>query len=183
MVKYDDSFKLSVVHAYLNGGGGFSAIAKKYDISHKSIVSKWVNAFEKFGIEGIQRKKKQNTYPLNFKLDIIQFYLKSGKSLKNVANHYGITDLTLITGWLCKFRKNGIDGLSQPKGRPSMSNKPKKQKMVKELTHEQKLEHENELLRAELVFIKKLRASGINIPDRLMKSKLESSMNSEKNSD
>lgn len=44
------------------------------------------------------------------------------------------------------------------------------------------LEHENELLRAELAYIKKLRASGISIPSRLLKSSKESLKNSEKNS-
>ena len=37
----------------------------------------------------------------------------------------------------------------------------------KKLTREQELEHENELLRAELAFIKKLRALGMDVPERL----------------
>jgi transposase len=183
MVKYDDEFKLRVVQAYLNGEGGYSSIAKKFGVSRHCIVQRWVNSFKNFGDNGIRRKKKNDSYSLKFKLDVIQFYLNSGESELNVANRYKINNPTLIADWLSKFRKRGIEGLSQQKGRPSMSNKTKKQKKVKELTREQKLEHENELLRAELAFIKKLRASGINIPDRLMKSKPGSSMNSEKNSD
>ena len=37
----------------------------------------------------------------------------------------------------------------------------------KKLTREQELEYENELLRAELAFIKKLRVLGMNVPERL----------------
>ena len=50
-----------------------------------------------------------------------------------------------------------------------MSNKPKKKKNEKKLTKEQQLLKEIELLRAENAYLKKLRASGINIPSRLLK--------------
>nr|WP_259544800.1 hypothetical protein [Heyndrickxia oleronia] len=63
-----------------------------------------------------------------------------------------------------------------------MSNKQKKKNSEKKLTKEQQLEKEIELLRAENAYLKKLRASGINIPSRLLKQNRESSMNSEKNS-
>ena len=48
---------------------------------------------------------------------------------------------------------------------------------------EQELERENELLRAELVFIKKLRTLGMTIPNRFKNETHESSTNSEKSSD
>jgi len=53
----------------------------------------------------------------------------------------------------------------------------------KKFTHERELERENELLRAELAYLKKLRALGIDIPSRLRKQNYESSRTSEKNSD
>ncbi|MGX7203923.1 hypothetical protein [Enterococcus pingfangensis] len=64
-----------------------------------------------------------------------------------------------------------------------MTKKKKKQAPKKSLTREQELERENELLRVELAFVKKLRALGMPIPDRLKNETHESSMNSEKNSD
>jgi transposase len=68
------------------------------------------------------------------------------------------------------WRKEGTIGLSKPKGRPTMSKKKSKQNIKsKKLTREQELEQENELLRAENAYLKKLRASGINIPSRLQK--------------
>lgn len=45
----------------------------------------------------------------------------------------------------------------------SKNNDCKKEK----LTREQQLEYENELLKAELAFLKKLRASGMNVQERL----------------
>ena len=43
----------------------------------------------------------------------------------------------------------------------------KNNKQEKKLTREQELEYENQLLKAELAFLKKLRASGMNVPERL----------------
>lgn len=65
-------------------------------------------------------------------------------------------------------------------GRPSM-----KKKKINKLNNNYviNLEYENELLRAELAYIKKLKASGISIPSRLLKSNQELLKNSEKNSD
>lgn len=63
------------------------------------------------------------------------------------------------------FHDRGIEGLSGKKGRPSMTKKSKN----KELTKEQQLEKEIELLKAENAYLKKLRASGIDIPSRLLK--------------
>jgi len=82
------------------------------------------------------------------------------------------------------LQREGKDRLSKIKGRPTMSNKSKKQnKKDKKLTREQELERENELLRLENAALKTLRASGLNIPSRLRKQSNESSKNSEKISD
>ncbi|WP_271002920.1 hypothetical protein, partial [Listeria seeligeri] len=66
---------------------------------------------------------------------------------------------------------------------PSMSKKKKQIQPKKPMTREQALERENELLRAELAFIKKLRALGMDVPERLKNEMPESSTNSEVSSD
>lgn len=53
----------------------------------------------------------------------------------------------------------------------------------KSITREQALERENELLRAELAFIKKIQALGMDVPERLQNEMPESSTNSEASSD
>src|SRR5699024_12504654 len=94
--------------------------------------------------------------------------LKIGEYLYNISLHFEKPETILIYTMYKLWQSKGIDGLSKPKGRPSMSKKPKK-KTDKKLTKEQQLEKEIELLRAENAYLKKLRASGINIPNRLRK--------------
>lgn len=184
MVKYDYNFKKSVVEAYQNGEGGYLAIARRYGIPSESTVKKWVRIVKKLGTDALHPRKNKQTYSSQFKQDVIHYYLTSGDSYLNVALKYGLPAGDLLQHWHQLFLREGIEGLSpKPKGKPSMTKKKKKQMPKKPLTREQELERENELLRAELAFIKKLRALGMNIPDRLKNETHESSTNSEKSSD
>lgn len=167
MAKYDTAFKLKVVEAYLAGKGGYRTIAKKYGIASSSNIVKWVQLYSKYGKKGLN-KKKYRKYPVQFKVNVIEYKLRIGEPFINVALNFDIPEPSLIHSWYKVWQSKGIDGLSKPKGRPSMSNKSKK-KPDKKLTKEQQLEKEIELLRAENAYLKKLRASGINIPNRLRK--------------
>jgi transposase len=182
MAKYDDELKLKVINAYLKGEGGYFALAKQFNIAHRSIVQRWVRTYKKIGIDGICRKKKYAEYPMQLKLDVINYSLRTGESAQEVANHYGIHNSTMVTSWLLAWKKKGLAAFSNKKGRSSLTDKSRKQINNKNLTREQELEKENELLRAELAFIKKLKALGMPIPTTLRSNTLELLRNSEKSS-
>lgn len=169
MAKYDLYFKLAVVKAYLAGEGGYEALAKRFGLSDKNIVKKWIKIYEALGESALEQKKSDKMYSVQFKLDILNYKLRTGESYLNVALKFGMHEPSVIAAWMSIWQKEGIPGLSKAKGRPTMSKKPKQNKKDKELTREQQLERENELLRAENAYLKKLRASGINIPSRLQK--------------
>lgn len=184
MAKYDAEFKFQVVQAYLDGKGGYRIIAKRFGIPNKSLVEQWVRQYKEFGYKGIERRKKKKKYSMNFKMDVLNYYYQSGLSLLDVAVKFDIPSPTRIRSWEKEYSAHGIDGLKpKQKGRPFMSKQSKRKIFIpKKMTREQELEHENELLRAELAFIKKLRALGMNIPNRLKNEMPESSTPSEKNS-
>ena len=76
-----------------------------------------------------------------------------------------------------------VEALDRSKGSPPMSDKAKKRnKNRKEMTYEQKLERENELLRLEVEYLKKLRAFQMNPEGYLEKHKQRYHSNSKKNS-
>ncbi len=168
MAKYDIVFKLKAVESYLTGEGGYTIIAKKYGVPSHENIAKWVRLYLKYGRKGLDRKKINRKYPVQFKVSVIEYKLRTGESFNNIALHFDIPEPSLVYSWYKVWQDKGIDGLSQPKGRPPMSKKPNK-KTDKKLTKEQQLEKEIELLRAENAYLKKLRASGINIPNRLRK--------------
>lgn len=182
MVKYDEKFKRKIVDAYLAGEGGFTSLARRFGVKSKSNIRKWVSAFQQFGQQGLAPKKTMTTYPVQFKIDVLNYKINTGDSLAEVARKFGMTEPPMILYWLRKWQIEGIEGLSRSRGRPSLSKKPNKNKNEKTMTKEQRLLKEIELLRAENAYLKKLRASGINTPSRLLKQNPGSSTNSEKNS-
>jgi len=169
MAKYNFEFKLEIVTAYLAGEGGYKSLADRFSIPNKSTVRKWVKVYETMGESGLKRRKSHKTYSVQFKLDVLQYKLRTEESYQNVALKFGIHEPSIIANWMCIWRKEGIDELSKLKGPPPMSKKKKQKKSENTLTREQQLEREIELLRAENAYLKKLRASGINIPSRLRK--------------
>lgn len=164
MAKYDYNFKLKVVISYLDGSnGGYRSIAKQYGIPNRSQIERWVSAYKLLGKDGLKRKNKHTSYTVQFKLDVINYMTITKSSAQEAANHFGMNNSTLIATWKQKFLNGGIDALSKRKEIPPMNKNIKE----KNLTREQELEYENKLLKAELAFLKKLRASGMNIPERL----------------
>jgi len=169
MTKYNLKLKLAVVNAYLAGEGGYGYLAKQFSIANKCTVRKWIKTYKSMGESGLKQRKSHKNYPVHFKMDVLQYKLTTRESYQKVALKFDIHEPSIIANWLRVWRKDGFDGLSKPKGRPSMSKNKDQKKDKKALTKEQKLEREIELLRAENAYLKKLRASGINIPSRLRK--------------
>lgn len=88
--KYSYEFKLKIIQEYLNGTLGYKLLSKKYNISSKSQLQKWINQYKKYGKEELKTKKCNKKYTLNFKLDVLRFKRDTGASYKDTANAFGI---------------------------------------------------------------------------------------------
>ncbi|MEY2197001.1 transposase, partial [Neobacillus sp. BF23-41] len=112
------------------------------------------------------------------------FMKRTGSSETETALVFGLTNAPLIASWKKAFHEGSVEGLNRPKGRPSMSDKAKNRKNKhteeKEMTYEQKLERENELLRLEVEYLKKLRAFQMDPESYLEKHKQRYHSNSKK---
>ena len=162
MVKYSEESKLTVVRDYLTGTLGFTLITRKYGISDKSIVRRWVRAYKVYGRKGLSIKKKKATYSVPFKVDVLHFMKQTGASYQETAIQFGLNNPSLIAVWNRIFLQEGIEGLREKaKGCPSMSKKTKLTpvKNQQEMSREEQLERENELLRLEVAYLKKLKDS------------------------
>jgi transposase len=186
MAKYSEKFKVTIVREYLEGVLGYNLLAKKYNMPSSTPIKEWVKAYEKFGSKGIMAKKQNQSYPVQFKLDVLSFMKRTGSSAMDTALRFGITNPSIIATWKNVFLEGGAEALDRPKGRPTMSNKGKnnnnKLREEKEMTNEDKLERENELLRLEVEYLKKLRAFQMDPEGYLEKHKQHYHSNSKKNS-
>ena len=198
MAKYNLTFKLKVVTAYLNGEGGYEYLTKKYGVKATSQVRHWISAFKEFGKDGLCRKRNNTRYTSEFKLAVVESYLTSELSYRQIALQYGLNNPSLIAHWKSDFMKYGVNAfVERPKGRiPIMSQtdekakitthtKSRNQKKKKELTSEQAriLELEKQLRYAQIenAYLKELRR--LRLEDaRKMKEQQESLAISEENS-
>lgn len=164
MTKYHFEFKRKIVQKYLEGEGGYKYLAKTYGIKAHTQIINWVKIYEEFGEEGLFKKRQNQKYSVQFKLDAIELYQTSEMSYREVANALGINNYPMIAAWVRKFRDDGIEGLSNPKGR--LSNMTKKNKVTKKkiskVTHEESerikaLEKQVRSLQIENAFLKELR--------------------------
>ena len=83
-------------------------------------------------------------------MDASHYKLRTDQSYQYVALKFSIHEPSIVSNGMRVWKKERIDGFSKPKGRPTISNKPKNQnRKNQKLTREQELERENELLRVE----------------------------------
>jgi transposase len=158
-VKYDYAFKLKCVELVLEKGHSCEYVSHKKGLN-ESNIRKWVNFYKEFGTSGLLPRRNRN-YTVAFKLQVLQSITEEYLSLSEACLKFNITSESVIIKWQRDFATFGLEGLhSKPKGRPkSMSNfKRKKRKSDKPLTREEELLLENEALRCEVAFLKKLQA-------------------------
>ena len=191
MAKYGSEFKLKVVQEYLNGKGSYAYLAKKYSIPSCTPLKEWVAAFKEFGKEGLLRSREKKKYSFQFKLHVVELYLSSEVSYRDLAISQGINNSPLIAKWVNDFRIAGPDALRpKKKGRKKTldikefknRSKPIEEKPVDtSANYVKELEDENLKLRIENAYLKELRRLRLE-EEVLQKKQRESSTVSEDSS-
>jgi transposase-like protein len=51
LAKYSNEFKIEVVKAYINGEGGYTYLAEKFNIPSRTVIKNWVASYINFGEE------------------------------------------------------------------------------------------------------------------------------------
>lgn len=156
---YSDELKLSAVQDYLSGNYSLIEVTRKYEISSGSVLEKWIKIYNGHReLKGTSKRTessmtKGRSTTLEERIEIVKHCLKQGKDYNQTAHQFGVS-YQQVYQWVQKYMENGQDGLEDKRGR---------RKEEKELTSEEKvqrdmkqLERENERLRAEIAFLKKL---------------------------
>lgn len=139
--KYSEQFKLLLVSEYKEGKLGYNLLAKKHGNPSSTPIKGWVKVYDKYGVNGLMRKKNYKTYSVQFKLDVLRFMKETDSSQTETAINFGITNPATIALWIKAFSEGGAEALDKRKGRPPMSDKPKNRtnKQTKESEMTQKL--------------------------------------------
>ena len=187
MAKYSYEFKYKIVREYLDGKGGYSYLAHKYSIDRK-IIRIWIANYNEFGDNGLKRSREKKVYSFEFKLNVVELYLTSELSYKDIALMVGMTNPPLITQWVTAYRAAGPEALKPKK--KGLRRTMNKDKIIHDIkngdSEEQKellkqLQEENLKLRIENAFLKELRRLRLEEETRLNEQR-ESSTASEEHS-
>ena len=151
---------------------------------------RWVASYREFGKDGLLRSRKNNNYPFQFKISVVELYLSSEVSYKDLALSQGINNPSLVARWVNDYRTAGPDALRpKKKGRkktldinsvnnPSEINEEKT--VDTSIEHVQELENELLKLRIENAYLKELRRLRLE-EETLLRKQRESSTVSEEN--
>jgi len=158
MAKYSLELKLEVVKYVLEEKNSMWEASRKYEISRSSIRG-WVYAYESCGIEGIS--KKHGTYYGQFKIDVVEYMCKNQLSAMKTAAMFGIPSHKSVSDWERIYYEEGREALyRENRGRNGMANKnqnkPRKSNLDKKIKED--LIAENQRLRMEVDYLKKLNA-------------------------
>ena len=191
MAKYSFEFKKKVVLEYLDGKGGTPYLSKKYGLGSNSQLRKWINTYKALGDKGLMRSRKRTNYSFEKKLSVVELYLSSEISYQELAIQEGITNPSMISNWVNRFRVAGPDALRpRKKGRKrklynsKIDSKAKQtEERIVDTSAERVKELEDELLklRIENAFLKELRRLRLE-DEAKMRERHSSSTVSEENS-
>jgi transposase len=160
MTKYDERFKQRVVDEYLAGGIGAKELASRYGLAY-SMVGRWVASYQAHGEAGL--RKKYSHYNAQFKRSVLEHMQREGLSCQQVGALFGIRNVSSVAQWARLYHEGGLDALKprqrgrHPMIKPESPIQPPKEDAQDMRTREDLLK-ENEYLRAEVAYLKKLDA-------------------------
>jgi len=156
MAKYSYEQRVQVVVAVTEGGLSAKSAGSLIGAC-KSDVQKWTKLYEEHGVEGLLMK--HGSYSGEFKVNVIEYMHANHLSIREAATKFGIPSYTTVGQWERIYYEEGREALfRENRGRTRMPDKNRRRKPNLDKKVEEDLIAENQRLRMENAYLKKLNA-------------------------
>ena len=132
-------------------GYSLEKLSNKFGINNSNLRY-MIKLIDHYGIEFV-KKGKNRYYSPDLKQEMINKVLHEGWTKDRVSLEYGLPSRTILLNWLAQYKKNGYTILEKTRGRVGR----KRKKTWEEMTELERLQEENERLRTEVAYLKKLK--------------------------
>lgn len=120
--KYSPEIKRSAVSDYLNGAGSLDTICKKYDISGRRVLRRWIKRYNGHGdfkqpnSGGAIYMTRGRGTTIQERIEIVSHCIANNKDYGKTIEQYGVS-YQQIYSWVRKYEKGGPDGLADRRGK------------------------------------------------------------------